>query len=454
VPMQLFDVRLDISDTSARASAGSTLRFTGLVENWGNNLDSVTLESRAPTGWTAEVEPGSVALDRGTGASVLVRVTAPATLRGSGTVTVNITARSQGVTNFTTRALTIRFDSPELSVDRGNLTMDPAEPIAGEVVSVGAVVVNDGLGDAEDLVVALLVDDVEITRTVLPFLAAGERVTTMLGWTPTPGFHRIVVSVDPRDAIAEGDEDDNLGSINVDVISPDLVITSSDITMSPEYPIVGEVANITIRIRNPRQAASGPFDVTLHVDGALVCTYRVDDGVPGGLNATESYSWTVLGDRHTFKVEVDTAGEVVERDESNNAATRQFTGNARPVPNLTVEPGRAEQDEKVSMSGTNSTDPDGRVRQWFFDYGDGTNSGWTFNANASHVYKDKGTYKVGLYVRDESGAGSLEPATVTLEVVERSDVDEPSPGASSALAVAALAVAASAGALAMVHRRR
>lgn len=454
VPMQLFDVRLDIADPSARASAGGTLRFTGLVSNWGNNLDRVTLESQAQTGWTVSVEPTAVSLGRGTSANMVVLVTAPATLRGSGVVIVNVTARSQGITNFTTRELTIRYDTAELSVDRDNLTMDVSEPVAGQVVSVSATVVNGGLGDAEDLVVALLVDDEEVTRTVLPFLAAGDRVVVMLGWTSTPGFHRIVAYADVDDSIDENDEDDNWASINVDVISPDLVMTSSDITMTPEYPIVGDVANITIRVRNPRPATSGPFDVELYIDGTLAGTFRVEDGVPGGLNATVSHSWTVLGDRHTFRVEVDPGGEVLERDETNNVASRQFTGNARPMPSLVVEPMKVKQNEKVSMSGTNSTDPDGHVRQWFFDYGDGTNSGWTFNANASHVYKDKGTYTIRLYVRDGSGAESLEPASETLEVTEASDVEEPSPGPTGVVAAAALSIAAAASALAVARRRR
>lgn len=58
--------------------------------------------------------------------------------------------------------------------------------------------------------------------------------------------------------------------------------------------------------------------------------------------------------------------------------------------------------------GTNSYDPDGQVTAYFFDFGDGSDSGWLSypTASVSHRYETQGQYSVKLKVRDNDGLES------------------------------------------------
>ena len=457
VPIQLYELSLEVADPYGQIQAGASLEFVGLVQNAGNNADAVSMEAMAPVGWEVAFEPASVPLDRGTGAPVLITVTAPTDLAGSGTAEVVITARSQGLTTFASRTITLSYASADLSVSAPNITVSPSPPVVGEPATVEADVLNHGLGGATDVVVALLVDGTEVDRATVPAINAGETVRAMLRWTAALGYHRLRVQVDPDGAIAEEEEDDNAAEVGVTVAGADLVVTSADLTMEPGYPAEGDVAVLTVRVRNLRTLATGPFDATLAIDGAVVRTFHVEPGVEGVSNVTLVHNWTVVAGRHSFKMALDTGGAIFEQDEANNEATRQFTGNARPVPALSLGTTQSKVGETVQMVGSDSSDPDGRVRQWFYDYGDGTNSGWTFFANGSHSYQGKGEYTVRLYVRDETGAESAQPALGTVKVTDKDDVQEPTPGAGAVVAVAALlagTAAAAAASLAVASKRR
>jgi len=60
--------------------------------------------------------------------------------------------------------------------------------------------------------------------------------------------------------------------------------------------------------------------------------------------------------------------------------------------------------ETLSFSGADSTDPDGRVVSYAWDFGDGTTGG---GRDVTHSYKAAGTYKVTLTVTDD-GKGTAQ----------------------------------------------
>ncbi len=64
-----------------------------------------------------------------------------------------------------------------------------------------------------------------------------------------------------------------------------------------------------------------------------------------------------------------------------------------------------------SLVGAGSTDSDGAIQTWAWNFGDGnTGSG----ANVSHMYAAPGTYNVSLVVTDDRGATDTDTATVTV----------------------------------------
>ena len=67
---------------------------------------------------------------------------------------------------------------------------------------------------------------------------------------------------------------------------------------------------------------------------------------------------------------------------------------------------------EVTFDGTSSTDPDGTVVSWNWDFGDGATSS---SSAPAHVFNTVGTYEVSLAVTDDDG--DSDSATVTVSVV-------------------------------------
>lgn len=87
--------------------------------------------------------------------------------------------------------------------------------------------------------------------------------------------------------------------------------------------------------------------------------------------------------------------------------------NQLPIANAGVDKD-AEVDELVDFDGTSSSDPDGLVTSWYWDFG-------TFQllgATTSHAFSATGTYQVALTVTDDQGATSS-PDYAVVNVRER-----------------------------------
>ncbi len=342
------------------------------------------------------------------------------------------------------------FNIAELAVDVGNVTVSPQTLAAGDEVTIQATVINSGAIIAPGVVVSLTSDIDEVARTVLDDLAPGGLGVATLRWTPAPGSHLVRVIVDPDGEVAETDESNNQMSITITVISPDLSVVPSDISIDPSYPTESSETTLRIVITNTEQLVAGPFKVHITVDGEDLGTREVAIGLVGGDNVTLELPWTSIPGRHTFKVVVDPDGDVIEEDLSNNAASRSFSVNTRPRAILKdIDEGFKTGDE-VTFDASDSFDTDGRIRQYFFDYGDGTDSGWSFFATVTHVYKGPGEYEIRLYVRDEAEAQNEEPTVLTITIERRGDGEESSPGPAALVALMVLGIVA----FSLIHHRR
>ncbi|EXJ13943.1 PKD domain-containing protein [Imhoffiella purpurea] len=91
-------------------------------------------------------------------------------------------------------------------------------------------------------------------------------------------------------------------------------------------------------------------------------------------------------------------------DDSGTSSASRSDGmrvriNAGPVadagPDRLVAP-----DETIAFDGTGSFDPDGRIRDYAWDFGDGTSAS---GASPDHAYAEPGLYQVRLRVADDSG---------------------------------------------------
>ncbi|MGA2768274.1 MAG: right-handed parallel beta-helix repeat-containing protein [Candidatus Bathyarchaeia archaeon] len=84
--------------------------------------------------------------------------------------------------------------------------------------------------------------------------------------------------------------------------------------------------------------------------------------------------------------------------------------NAPPTAVLQNDKSLVAPNQNVTFIGTNSYD-DRRVDQYFFDFGDGNNSGWTTLSLFNHTYSTVGTYIASLKVIDDFNTTSQDVAT-------------------------------------------
>jgi hypothetical protein len=86
------------------------------------------------------------------------------------------------------------------------------------------------------------------------------------------------------------------------------------------------------------------------------------------------------------------------------------------IASLSASKTTVEVGEEITFDGSNSKGQG--ALEYFFDFGDGNDSGWIYSSIVTHSFSVKGTYEVSLKIRDENGNESTNSAEVTLTVVE------------------------------------
>ncbi|NIS11692.1 MAG: PKD domain-containing protein, partial [Thermoplasmata archaeon] len=101
--------------------------------------------------------------------------------------------------------------------------------------------------------------------------------------------------------------------------------------------------------------------------------------------------------------------------------------NRPPVAVLSFSPVDPEVDQAITFDGRDSTDPDDgdTVEEFFFEYGDGSSSGWVTSPTVLHSYSAAGTYTASLRVRDSQGLESTSADTASVTVTSASSNREP-----------------------------
>jgi len=126
-------------------------------------------------------------------------------------------------------------------------------------------------------------------------------------------------------------------------------------------------------------------------------------------NATHEYTvnWTILsqgGAGVTLKIDADGDGEFEE------TVTIQ-----PPVANFTYSPRTPTINQKITFNASNSTDLDGNITSYKWNFGDETNGTGEIT---THSYSSAGNYSVTLTVRDDDGATKSTFKIVTVSELE------------------------------------
>jgi hypothetical protein len=91
------------------------------------------------------------------------------------------------------------------------------------------------------------------------------------------------------------------------------------------------------------------------------------------------------------------------------------SSNEQPTAILWADKSLVAPNQNVIFVGADSHD-DGRVDQYFFDFGDGSNSSWTTLSVFNHTYSSTGTYIARLTVIDDFAVSSTNLASTTISV--------------------------------------
>jgi len=175
------------------------------------------------------------------------------------------------------------------------------------------------------------------------------------------------------------------------------------------------ISNFSYSPDNPTDLQTVNFtDLSNDTDGNITSWYWMfgDENTSTIQNPSHQYS-----DNGTFTVTLN----VTDNDNATNETSQQISIlNVGPTSNFNYTPSIPMVNETVQFNDT-STDPDGNITSWLWDFGDETNS---TDPNPTHQYADNGTYTVTLTVTDDDGYNDSEEKTITITRAE--DVESPS----------------------------
>lgn len=130
-------------------------------------------------------------------------------------------------------------------------------------------------------------------------------------------------------------------------------------------------------------------------------TFGDGSSAPG---ATIEHTFNEAGEYAVTLTVVDTCGgtDVDEITISVPASTADASScDNNQAPSADAGPNRQlSVGQSVSFDGTGSTDPDGSVVSYWWNFGDGDFTGWQPNAVVAHTFDAPGTYNVRLWARD------------------------------------------------------
>ena len=192
-------------------------------------------------------------------------------------------------------------------------------------------------------------------------------------------------------------------------------------------------STVTVTVNNRRPRAEAGPDQTGGKNELFLFNGRGIDEDRDPL----SYEWTqlagpnvsfVAGDQnltfraaklgnYTFRLVVDDGEE-----QSAPAIVNATVAGLAPEAALTAIPATTHINESVGFSASGSTDADGKLVAYEFDFGDGNRTGWNSGASANHSYARPGVYNATVRVRDDDGFVSEPSGPVRITVQNRPPV--------------------------------
>ncbi len=252
--------------------------------------------------------------------------------------------------------------------------------------------------------------------TVIGFNAAGEALhdNTTVIFTATLGTITGSVQLQQGQAMVEFISGDRNGTAEITARSGNVIATPAPLNIT-----IGSVGVETLTIQaNPAVLKSGG-------GRSLITVYAFDEAM-NPLAAVPIILSTTYGDLdHGNSIHLtDANGRVSDylSTEKTARVTAEFgtltadvevkvEENELPVAEFSISPANPTVGETVYFNASLSTDPDGQIIGWSWNFGDGATAS---GPEASHIYDVAGTYTVTLKVTDNSNGSDACQKMVTI----------------------------------------
>ena len=186
---------------------------------------------------------------------------------------------------------------------------------------------------------------------------------------------------------------------------PDFIVDNLTV-ISSELLWANASINMTLSLKNMGFADGYFVNVTV-----MYLDNRIFNGQIERINLGEIenifFTWKpIFSGSNTLKVIIDEEKNNQEWDEKNNEFIKTFTmiqENSAPIGKLKVDKDKAEVFENIKLDASDSYDPNGMIEAYYFDFGDGNNSGWINESEIIYNYSQAGIYKCSVEVRDNHG---------------------------------------------------
>jgi len=211
-------------------------------------------------------------------------------------------------------------------------------------------------------------------------------------------------SMDQRVLLVQGDVD---------------IDASVALEVDPDAPRVGEAVDLIAFVDNEGDNTINSMEVTFTVQGVgqIGQSHILGPLGPGG-SETARTIWQPTREG-VFTVEARlTDVAPFDTNPDNDVSTASVTvrvTNMEPIARLFVDPSSGPPGMDLTFDGSNSSD-DTVVAQYMFEFGDGTDTGWTTSSIVEHRYDVEGEFLSSLIVRDEDGLLSTNFATYLVRV--------------------------------------
>jgi archaellum component FlaG (FlaF/FlaG flagellin family) len=395
----------DISWTPGSSKVGDSMTFTVYIENqgtadtspWGPFDVQYYIDSPNLGEWTIDnVSPGSTISRQFQWSAETGDHTVKACADHGGFI-------PEGNEGNNERTETFHVSSVDLTIS--DISWSPDSPKVGDDVTFTVYIKNQG--DIEtspwgSFDVQYYVDGSNLGGWIIDNVPAGDTTSRQFHWVAaSESSHTVSAYADHGDFIPENNEGNNQRTETLPVgpatqilqiISlecPSEVIINQDLSLNVniEYSL-STTTTIRIQVYEHAGPLLGWTQDTLSGSGSK--TYPFALTAP----STPSPDWQLnihlfYWDMEWIQSDIESVHIIVNDEPHQN-----------PIAVLSASPTDVEVDETVTFDGSRSYDPDGTVEYYWFDFGDGFDSGWVRSSTYLWSYTDYGEYYAKVRVKD------------------------------------------------------